>query len=332
MALLTRSREIPRLWTVAAVAIYPALRSRYGTLTLEINQRDAKTPFPQQVVKQWADDVNCVLLYDFGQHMVTVSEQIAEVWGVARESLWARALANLRALPRPRWERVDSGVFSIASSVSYEESFLLVDEIVNSVPVAARPLFGIPNRGILLAADSSQPAAVAGLIATMRHHLEHSAWPLSAGIFERVNGQWRPHEVPGQLAAAAHSMRVLDLARTYRDQKAALDKLHQRARNDIFVASYILRTTGKDSPDIRSWCTWSAGVRTLLPKTDHVIFNANPTATDPEIVPARWETVEQVCGHYLEPTAETPARFRVERFPNAAEWQALKNESLRNTT
>lgn len=332
MALLTRSREVPRIWTVAAGGIYPALRSRYGTTTVEINQRDAQAPFPPQVIEPWRDDVSRVLLYDFGEHMITVSEQIAEVWGIARDALWARALANLRALPRPRWERTDPGVFRIVSNVSYEESFLLLDEVTNTVPITGRPVFAIPNRGIALAADSSDPVAMQALVQSMRHHLEHSPWPLSAGIFEQLEGKWRCYEPTRELATAVHSMRVLDLARTYHDQKAALDKLHQRTNTEIFVASCVLRTRGKDSPDIESWCTWSAGVLTLLPKTDNVIFNATPTATDPEIAFVRWSTVEQVCGAYLQTTREAPQRFRVDRFPTGAEWDALKSASARHTT
>jgi hypothetical protein len=324
LALLTRSAEVPKLWTLAAGGIYPALRSRYGTMTVEIESRDSAKPFPPPVRQPWAEDVVKVLLYDFGPHMSLVSEHIADIWGAPREEIWARALSNLRSLARPRWEPLDSGVFRLVSEVAYEETFLLVDEVIDSLSFGAQAVFTIPNRGVLLAADSCNPAAVNAIIAESRSQMESGPWPLSGLIFERKSNGWRRYDPPKEIVPAAHALRTLDLARTYHEQKAALDKLHQRTGTDVFVASFAV-SSHKETPDqFQSWCTWSSGVDSLLPKTEKVVLNPAPTSSKPDLLLVPWDTLEHHCGQYLKSTAEDPPRYRVSAFPSAREWQALQ--------
>jgi hypothetical protein len=236
-------------------------------------------------------------------------------------------MANFNSLARPRWDAVTPGVFRIVSDVAYEETFLLREDVLSALRVSGDAVFTIPNRGVLLAADCADVTAVNALIAHSRQQLEHGPWPLSGLIFQRTPAGWRQFAPPKELAAPAHSLRTLDLARTYHDQKAALDRLHERTRTDVFVATFILRADPAAPEHVRSWCTWSAGVETLLPKTDHVIFNADPGADDPELILTDWGTVDHLCKHYLKPTPEDPPRFRVNAFPTTAEWTALKAAS-----
>jgi hypothetical protein len=324
LALLTPHAEVPKLWTLAAGSIYPALRSRYGTLTVEIDNRDSAEPFPPQVRQPWLDDVVRVLLYDFGAHMSIIPEHTAEIWGVSREELWARALSNLRALARPHWEPLGSVVFQLVSEVAYEETFPLVEEVVDALPVTGHPVCAIPNRGVLLAADGTDPAALKALIAESRHRLENGPWPLSGLLIERTPTGWRRYNPPAELAQAAGSLRALDLARTYLDQKAVLDKLHERTGTDVFVATFALRSQQHAPDQIQSGCTWSAGVETLLPKTDHIVLNRDPGSSHPDLLFVPWSTVERLGGHYLKTTSEDPPRFRVDAFPTPDEWTALQ--------
>src|SRR3569833_1440484 len=58
LSIISVGTEIPSLWTVAAKGIYPALRSRYGMMTLEIDNRDtpAAPPLPN-VSQPWVADI-----------------------------------------------------------------------------------------------------------------------------------------------------------------------------------------------------------------------------------------------------------------------------------
>jgi len=326
LSIISVGTEMPSLWTVAAKAIYPALRSRYGMLTLEIENRDKNNPPLPNVSRPWVDDIDMKLLYDFGPHMTLVSDSKADIWGVPREELWSRALFNLRALPRPRWEPSSPGVLQIVSDVAYEETFLLVDEVRAALPFAATAVFALPNRGVLLAADSQNPAAVRALIQEVRERQDSNPWPLSASLVHLGPQGWQCYDPSGDLAAPAHAVRKISLARTYAEQKVALDKLHDRTTTDVFVANVTLRMLNGNSDDLHSWGTWSAGVPTLLPKTDRIALVVSPGDPKSEVVLSAWSTLEQVCGHHLQPTPEDPPRYRVDTFPSAAELAELRGK------
>src|ERR1700719_4401595 len=164
--------DIPKLWTPARASIYPALRSRYTTTTLAIDGRNGGTPLPPMVQRPWLDDLILLLIYDFGQHMNYVPEALAESWGASWEEIWGYALHNLKTLPRPLWEAVGHGLFRVVSQVAYEETFLLLDEVRSRLKFAGHAVFAVPNRGVLLAADSRDATAVRALIAEARRQLQ----------------------------------------------------------------------------------------------------------------------------------------------------------------
>ena len=56
----------------------------------------------------------------------------------------------------------------------------------------------------------------------------------------------------------------------YDDQKPLLDELHEIALTDVFTASY--SAIQKEDGSVMSYCTWSKGLDTLLPKTTMVMF------------------------------------------------------------
>jgi hypothetical protein len=316
--------DIPKLWTLARAGLYPAIRSRYTTTTLAIDARNGGTPLPPMVQRPWLDELILLLLYDFGQHMSYVPEALAESWGAPMDEIWGYALHNLKTLPRPRWQAVGPGVFQVASEVAYEETFVLLDEVRSRLKCANHALFALPNRGVLLAADRRDPAAVRLLIHEACRQLKAAPWPLSGTLIEHTRAGWQRCELAGDLAAAAHGLETISLSYAYRDQKAALDRLYERTRTDLFVATFALREDDERPEQVRSYCVWTEGVDSLLPKTDHLIFNRDVGGLHPVQVAVPWRTVERVCGHHLERTSEIPPRYRARGFPSDSEWTAVK--------
>jgi hypothetical protein len=319
--------DIPRLWTLARASIYPALRSRYATTTLEIDGRGGGTPLPPMMQRPWLADLILVVLYDFGQHMSYVTRSNVDAWDTVEEELWAYAFHNLKTLPRPRWEPVGHGVFRLVSEVSYEETLLLLDEVRARLRFSTHAVFALPNRGVLLTADGTDLAAVRALLDAARRHLQQDPWPLSGALVRRVREGWRRFDVPRELAAPAHVLETVSLSHAYREQKAALDKLHARAGTELFVASFALRDVDDDPARVHSYCVLTEGVDSLLPKTDHIIFNRGAGGLHPERLAVPWRTVERICGHHFENTDELPLRYRVRQFPSESEWSAVKTQS-----
>jgi len=200
-SIVERHREVPALWELAAKRLYPAVRSRFAPVSAEIEPRREGRGIPAIVRRAWVADLSVVLLYDFGPRMVQVSEETAAIWGQSHDALWQRALRNLRALPRPHWEDLNDGVFSIVSDCAYEETFPLLDEVMDSLP-CSNPVIAIPNRGVMLAASGLHADYVRALIERARDSLLNAPWPLSATLLKRVPGGWRPFVPPRALMRA----------------------------------------------------------------------------------------------------------------------------------
>jgi hypothetical protein len=130
--------------------------------------------------------------------------------------------------------------------------------------------------------------------------------------------------LPQELAGSARTLETLSLSHAYRDQKIALDKLHHRAGTELFVATFALRDDAADPARVRSYCVLTEGVESLLPRTDHIIFNRGSGGLHPERLIVPWQTVEALFSGHLEQTSEAPERVRVRRFPSPSEWTAVK--------
>jgi hypothetical protein len=316
--------DIPRLWTLARSSIYPALRSRYATITLEIDGRGGGTPLPAMMQRPWLEDLILVVLYDFGQHMSYVTRRNVEAWDTVDEELWAYAFHNLKTLPRPRWEPAGHGVFRLVSEVSYEETLLLLDEVRARLRFSSSAVFAIPNRGVLLTADGTDTAALGALIDEARRHLQQAPWPLSGALIRRTREGWRRFGVPRELGVAAHALETVSLSHAYREQKSALDKLYARVGTELFVASFALREVDDDPARVHSFCVLTEGVDSLLPKTDHIILNRGAGGLHPERLALPWSAFERICGHHFESSDELPVRYRVRQFPSQAELKAVR--------
>ena len=318
--MLDEAREVPTLWDLAAKSLYGCLRSRYQLVTTEIESRDATPPFVRPLSMPWLGDLDIVLMYDFGQYLAQVRPETAEVWGQNREAIFARAKANLVALARPRWDAIGDEVFKIVSDVSYEESFVLVDAVVATLPVQGDVVVAIPNRGVLLATGTLTPGGLDLLIAAATRSMQEAPWPMSGTLFRRAAGQWQVFQPDPDLAAAARRFELVSLAGTYLEQQEALQKHLEKSGVDVYVAKFDLMGSRGAAQAPRSWCVWSEGVPSLLPRTDVVILRPSDESAQPVIAP--WNAVQRICGHHMQRTADDPPRFDVQSFPTA-EWAEI---------
>jgi hypothetical protein len=314
--------DVPKLWTLARAGLYPAVRSRYAMATLELDARGAGTPLSPMMQRPWLEDLSVVLLYDFGQHVSYISQPVAEAWGAAHEEIWAYAFHNLKTLPRPHWEVRRDGVCQLTSEAGYEETFVLLDEVRARLKFSSHAVLALPNRGAMLAADARDATSLGALIEAARQQLQDKPWPLSGTLIQRNRNGWQRWDPPGAHSAPARTLETLSLAHSYREQKAALDRLHESTGLELFTASFALRDE-EDPSRLRSYCVWTEGVDSLLPKTDYLIFNRGAGGLHPERLAIPWPMLEQLCGQYLEMTSETPIRFRARQFPTQDEWAAV---------
>jgi len=316
------TRDTPALWQLAAKSIYPVVRSAYDTVTLEISSRGASKPMPESVTWPLTADLLIRLVYDHGPSLAHVQGGMLETWGQSAQDVKQRALDNLRALQRPRWQALPGGtVYQLLSEVSFEESFLLLDAVIGQLPFAASAVVAPTNRGVLLAADGNSADAVLALLAQADHSLRENPWPMSATLLHRPDGEWREFVPTGLALERSRAMQQVNLAGVYNDQQTALQ---EKLGDDIFVGTFSLVRRGEGLEHIRSWCSWAEGVPTLAPKTDLVIIGRNVASEAAEKLIVEWPDVIAVCGNRLQATQENPPRFLIDSFPDEVEWQKLK--------
>jgi hypothetical protein len=320
LLLLTIPVEVPTLWTVAQTRLFPLVRSR-ADMMLAATQARLEGDTPWTVAERpLHGEVVVRLGYDTGPSIIPVRPDVLDGWGVSFEAALERAMTNLRSLPPPAWVTIAPGVWELQSEDAYQETFLLLPRAFDSLPATGGRYAIAPNRGVLLATTADAPGSLEALLDAARSALRERPWPMSPVVFEITPSgpvAIRPDGAAGRKLGCCER---LDRATVYSDQQEILQKA---LGDDVYVASYGL-VSGKSDPDEWvSWTSWTEGVPSLLPITDTLALVRSPDR-DPETLQVRWEHAVQVVGALMQPIDEDPARFRVEQFPDAAQWAALK--------
>jgi hypothetical protein len=324
---MLQTTPVPKLWSLAQTKIYPLLRSRYDLLTAEIASRSKQEPFPPRAARRFISSLDQVLGYDHGQTVSQVPAATLEEWPAPLDAVIDRALNNLRALPVPTWLKMSPSVWKLESGEGYNESFLQLPKIFESLPAKGTPTAMIPNRGVLLATGSNEPGGLTALLAAARKSIQEAPWPLCGDLF-RIGSNGIQLFVPtGPDAKALASIQRLDIESVYSAQKIALEAHCEVIEDAVFVATYGLRVQKDDPNHLQSACSWTEGAPSLLPHTDLIAFVWDLSGSR-KIALVPWSTAATIVGRYFRPTDEDPPRTRVDEFPNAAELAELQKHAI----
>jgi hypothetical protein len=296
--------------------LLPAVRNRAD---MEVSRLQAQVhglpalKWPHQVV---AEHLAVSLVYDLPEALVQVQERHLSDWGCSFEEALETACVNLREISHDTWANPVPGVWVSPWRDNHDASRLVLTDLVQALPVQGDCVAMIPNRDTLVITGSEDEAGLAHVAALAKEALEHPR-AITGLAFILSNETWLPwlpsadHPVHDRFSV----LRLQSLGRDYASQKGALDAFHEKAGRNVWVASFsAVRNdqTGKS----HSYCVWSRGVDTLLPRADQVYFFAPKGKQKGSIVArATWDRVEQAVGHLMEPQDVYPIRYRVERFP-----------------
>jgi hypothetical protein len=323
---MLQTPPVSKLWSLAQTKIYPLLRSRYDRVTIDIDNRRKKDPLPPRAGRRFLGDLDQILGYDLGASVSQVHTESLAEWGVSLETAIDRAMANLRALPPPRWHVRADHVWQLESQEGYTESLMQIPRVFDRLPARGTPLVMIPNRGVLLATGSDESEGVTALLAEARKSLQEAPWPLCGELF-RISSPGIQLYVPSGVDANAFaSIHRLDLESVYKTQKRALEVHCEAIEDAVFVATYALLAQKNDPNQLQSVCSWTQGVPTLLPHTDSIAFVWDLSGTRKTAL-VSWTIAANIVGHYFKSTDEDPPRTRVDEFPNAAELAKLQKHA-----
>jgi len=182
----------------------------------------------------------------------------------------------------------------------------------------------VPNRDTLLVTGSEDEAGLEEVLRLAEAALE-APRPLSSLLLRLQGNEWLPH-LPARDQSLHDRFKLLwlrSLGEDYNEQKAALDRLHKKRDEDIFVASFTV-VRHKDTGRAHSYCVWSEGVDSLLPRADLVmLYRPERAGEGPTTVPADWERACRVAGELMKPAGLYPERYRVMGFPSEEQLRAM---------
>ena len=320
-------RMLPAAFSDVHPDLLPTVRSRtyfeFATLQLKLEGNRTAADYPQQIL---AEHLAIGLVYDLPESMRTIVAADLENWGVTFYEAIEAACTNLRQKEDPVFVSPHDGVYLSATGDNYDASRLILTDMMHQFEVRGDRIAMVLNRDTLAITGSECMAGLKIIAARARQALTEPR-PISTIALRLENEEWQEWLPPPNhsLHQEFALLRMQSLGQQYAEQKELLDEHFRRSPNDVYVAMFSAARNIQTGA-VNSYCVWSDGVQSLLPKTDLVYF-FRPGAGESQdglIATCPWETLEREFGPLVEPLDLYPPRYRVRSFPSETQLQRLK--------
>jgi hypothetical protein len=270
------------------------------------------------------------LVYDLPESILLLQQHHLDDWGVSFDEALGAAVRNLEEVSREPFDGPAPGVWRSPWRDNHDAARLVLTDVIRAHEVAGDPVVVVANRDTLLLTGSDDDEGLTRVAALAEEALGQPR--AVSGRAVRLDGEtWLPFlPGPGHPAHARfRELTVRSLGQDYADQAELLRALYEKQGKDVFVASFSA-IKEKDTGAVVSYCVWSEGVDSLLPRTDEVAFY-RPDAPEGKQVLARvpWETVAEVAGALMKPAGLYPERYRVRKFPGPRQLARLARAQRR---
>jgi uncharacterized protein YtpQ (UPF0354 family) len=319
-ALLSYHKEMPEEFTDAQCDLRPMVRTRSYFDLIRLQQRSEGNDAPDIPYEPVGDHLAASLVYDLPEAMRTISQDSLEDWGVSYYEAMEVARRNLEELEF-KFAGLADRVYASVTGDNYDASRILLTELIRRLPVQGEHIAVVPNRDSLLVTGADDEEGL-GILADLAEKALDEPRPM-CGIPMRLAGDewvsWMPDpDHPHYLRF--RRLEVKSLYGEYADQKPLLDALHEKEGIDIFVASY--SAVEKEGGEVLSYCVWSKGIDSYLPKAQRVMFFQEG---DERVIGGEWDDVQRVVGRLMIPVEDMyPPRWHVNQFPTEAELERLR--------
>lgn len=308
------AQEMPADFEDVKAGIMPSVRARSFfdmvrlSAELELDDVPPKLPVFQPINEQLV----CAFVYDSGPAMRFLHQEDLESWGTTIYELMEVARLNFEQNPPMGFSRIGDSFYAVLGDENYGATRLVHNELLARMEVAGDMVAALPNRGTLMITGTESDDGLKIMADLLEKEMEKPR-PITNMLFRRVGDDWEPWLPPPEHAtyAAFKLAAVRSMVGEYEEQKPLLEKRCEARQDDVFVASYTA-TQHKETGEITTYCVWSKGISSLLPKTDLIGFVANSELLG-DLVP--WGRVEQIAGDLLLPQGMYPERYRVDGFP-----------------
>lgn len=254
-------------------------------------------------------------VYDLPNSIQFVMQDTFESWNITPYEAMEIALENLAARECPLMV-LGEGFYIIETGDSYDATRLLLKDRVRKLSFQGLPVAMPVSRNTLFLTGSDDEKGL-GIMLQLAEHKQNEARPLCPVPIILREDEWETWLPPKGHPhyEAFHLLELQFIGGECTDLKPLLEQHNERTGTDVFVASF---SSLQRNDTVRSFCTWSAGVASWLPKTDYIGFFQPET----EVVHfGEWDRVFEVLGNRMTPLDCYPLRWSVDTdsFPNADE-------------
>lgn len=265
---------------------------------------------PSMPVSAW---YTRTIAIDFPKFVRLVTDGDLKEWDISFDELFEVGLENLQAMPKFRSQ---DGYYVGEWDDDYDSSRILLPTLFEDIAIEEEPVFCIPNRLTLMVADSAKPNAVIAMLAKAEEVYSTMPRPQNPSPMTYGEGELQDYSPAEDSPAyrACQRAKGITALNYYTEQKALLEKVHEKMGKDIFVATFKL--VERNGGEIVSYAVWSKGIPTLLPQTDLVMF-VDPEKGDAEgsMTCVRWRDVVERVSDLMLDTEMFPVRYYVSKFP-----------------
>lgn len=309
--------EVPTDWDEAAPNLVATVRDRIFVELLAI-----RSDKPLDVLQRpLSDDLVELVVYDGADSMQYVNDGHLADWGKNADEVFLQGRKTLAARSRDAFNSPAPGVYESPWEDNHDIGRALLFETLRKLKVKGEPVIFLPQRDHLLVTGSNDRAgleAVADLVS------ERLSLPRSnTGRGWRLTKQGLVPFIPGPNDEVLGVLRAEALASNANEQKKALDEKFEKEGTDIFVGTTLF--TDDDDGKQTSYCVWTKGAVTLMPKADFVVFvDLDEPEPDRVVAAGLWDDVmKKVGGKVSLEQGYWPVRYKVTTFPDARTIKAI---------
>ena len=323
-AALSHLKEMPEDFEDASYDIRPRLWTRSTFELLKLRQQLENGNPVDWPLEMIGEHLFLSIVYDLPESVRSISTEDLEQWGVTFWETREIAIHNL-AESKFVYANVGNELYASNTQDSYDATRLMLPELFNEFEVEGQHIAMVPNRDTLLVTGTESVVGQKMMIEFATQQLQEQPRPMIATpLLLQPDGTWTDWIPPtdNPLYSEFERLRLGWLQIEYEDQKQLLEKIYEIQLNDDFVASFTVAT--KDD-DVHSYCVWSAGVKSVLPRADFLVFYDVDSG---ESRRTRWEDAVEVVGDLMEPMDLYPPRYRVFDFPDAKQLAQIPEQAL----
>lgn len=310
-------QDVPTEWELAAPNVIVTVRDRIFVELLAI-----RSDKPLDVLQRpLSDDLVELVVFDGPDSMQYLNEDHLADWGKTADEVFLQGRKQLAARSKEPFESPAPGVWESPWADNHDTGRAVLFATLRKLKVKGDPVLFLPQRDHLLVTGSND---VDGLLAVADLVSERLELPRSnSGRGWRLSKQGLVPFIPAAKDELLTALRVAAQAQDANEQKKALDEKYTQDGTDIFVGTTLF--TEDDDGVQRTYCVWTKGAETLMPRADFIVFiDLDLPEEDRLVAAAPWDSVVKKLDSEIVPDDSFwPRRYKVTTFPDKRTLKSL---------